>query len=151
VVLAGVGLVVAGTLARTVLLGRTWFYLDDFALITQANDHPLAWHRLTEPYFGHLMPGGRLLADLVVAGGPFHYGTALAELVALYAACGLATLHLLVTLFGPRKGVLVPLAYFLASPLLIPATAWWAAGINHLPSPRPGRVGRLGAGRALLQ
>jgi len=134
VLLAGLALVAAATVARTVLLGHTWFYLDDFAVLTQANDHRLSPSRLTEPYFGHLMPGGRLLADLVVASGTFRYTTATVELVVLYAACGLAVLHLLVTLFGSRKAVLAPLAYFLASPFLIPVSSWWAAGVNHLPA-----------------
>jgi hypothetical protein len=134
VVLLGVLLVAAATAVRALLLDRTWFYLDDFALITQANEHPLSPMRLTEPYFGHLMPAGRLLADLVVASGRFEYATAMIELVTLFATAGLAVLHLLVTLFGSRRAILAPLAYFLASPLLIPATSWWAAGINHLPA-----------------
>ncbi len=134
VVLAGVAIVAVAAIGRALLLDRTWFYLDDFALLTQANDHPLSPERLTQPYFGHLMPGGRLLADLVVAGGRFDYRVAEVELVALTVACGVAVLHLLLTLFGPRPGVLVPLAYFVASPLLVPATSWWAAGINHLPA-----------------
>ena len=142
VLLAGVALVAVATAVRGWLAGRTWFYLDDLVLANQAAADPVSAHSLAEPYYGHLMPGGRLLALLVTKAGPFDYGMARAELVVLFAGCGLAVLHLLVTLFGSRWAILLPLSYFLVSPFLIPATSWWAAGINHLPA--------LGAGAMAL-
>jgi hypothetical protein len=40
---------------------------------------------------------------------------------------------LLILLFGPRKAVLLPLAFFLFTPLTLDAFLWWAAALNHLP------------------
>ncbi|HEX5090304.1 MAG TPA: hypothetical protein VFV89_21020 [Nocardioides sp.] len=132
--LVGLLAIAAATGLRVWLLQRTWFYLDDLVLTNAAAAAPLTAHQLVEPYYGHLMPGGRLLAWLVSASGPYEYAVAIAQVGVLYALCGLAMLHLLLTLFGRRPAILVPLTYFLVSPFLIPATAWWAAGINHLPS-----------------
>jgi hypothetical protein len=134
VVLAGVGLAVAATAVRVWLLARTWFYVDDLVLINTAAREPLTVDGLMSSYFGHLIPGGRLLSWLVVESGPYNYATATAELAVLYLACGLALLHLLVTLFGVRRAVLLPLVYFLFSPFLVPAMTWWSPGIVHLPA-----------------
>ena len=80
------------------------------------------------------MPGGHVLAWMVSLGPPFDHGIAIVQLAVLYVVACLAVLRLLVTLFGVRAGILLPLAYFAFSPWLIPATSWWAAGINHLPT-----------------
>ncbi|HEX2892737.1 MAG TPA: hypothetical protein VHO29_01890 [Marmoricola sp.] len=42
--------------------------------------------------------------------------------------------RLLLALFGPRWGILPPLAVFVLSPLLVESTLWWSAGINQLPA-----------------
>jgi len=134
VIVAGVALVAAATVLRTVLLNRTWFWFDDYALVNTPAQDGLTGHDLIEPYFSHLMPGGRFLSWLVVQGPPYTYGIAVAEIIVFYAAAGLAMLYLLVTLFGRRAAVLLPLVYFLLSPFLTSAMSWWCVGINHIPA-----------------
>lgn len=135
VVLAvGVVLVLAATAWRAWGLSHTWFHLDDLVLVDTAMSHPLTLGSLLTPYFSHVMPAGRLLAWAITQVDPLDYAFAAAQLVVFYLAAGLGLLRLLVTLFGRRPGVLVPLVYFLASPILVPATTWWSAGINHLPA-----------------
>ena len=134
VAVAGLALVLAATVFRAWALHRTWFYLDDFAIINDTARHGLGPQSLFEPYFGHLMPAGRLLAWATAEAGPNNYTFAAAQMLALFAAAGVGMLRLLRTLFGSRSAVLVPLTYFLFSPFLIPATTWWSAGINHLPA-----------------
>jgi hypothetical protein len=134
VVLAGVALVLAATVVRGWLLSRTWFYLDD---LVQVNDSALFGLKpgyLVEPYMAHLMPAGKVLGWLVVEAGPMNYTMAVTELLVLFAGMGFAMLHLLVTLFGPRKAILALLAYFLFSPFLISAMSWWCVGLNHVPA-----------------
>jgi hypothetical protein len=134
VVLTGVALVLAATAVRGWLLARTWFYLDDVVLVNDAAHDGLTPAHAMDPYFGHLMPAGRALAWLVVQAGPMNYPVAVAELLLLFAGLGLAMLHLLVTLFGPRKAILPLLVYLLFSPFLISAMEWWCVGINHVPA-----------------
>jgi hypothetical protein len=134
VILAGIALVAAATVVRTVLMNRTWFWFDDYALVNTPAQDGLTGHDLFEPYFSHLMPGGRFLAWLVVQGDPYDYRIAVAEIIVFYAAAGLAMLYLLVVLFGRRVGILVPLVYFLLSPFLTSAMSWWCVGINHVPA-----------------
>jgi hypothetical protein len=134
-VLATAALVVAAaTTLRVWMMTQTWFWLDDLSLVNIATRSGLSPGALTTQYVGHLMPGGHVLAWIVSLGGPFDHEIAIAELAVLYVIACLAVLRLLVTLFGVRAGILLPLAYFAFSPWLIPATSWWAAGINHLPT-----------------
>lgn len=128
----GLVLVIGATAYRTWALDRTWFYLDDFNIV---NTTLLAGSgSLTEPYIGHLMPGGRALGWLTAAGGTFDYTIAVIEIVALFALAGIGFLRLLRTLFGARPAILVPLTFFLLNPWLTSVTLWWAAAINHLPA-----------------
>ena len=133
VVLVGLAIVAAGAVLRGWAVNSTWFWLDDLALVIRGQDG-IGWQALTQPHVGHLMPGGRVLAWIVGQGGPYDYDIAVVQVVVLYVFACLAVLRLLVTLFGVRPGILVPLAYFVFSPWLVPATSWWAAGINHLPA-----------------
>ena len=133
-VLAGVLLVALATVVRTALMARTWFWFDDFALVNTPAQDGLPVHDLLDPYFSHLMPGGRFLSWLVVQAGPYTYGIAIAEIIVFFAASGLAMLYLLVTLFGRRAAILAPLVYFLLSPFLTSAMSWWCVGINHIPA-----------------
>ena len=57
VVALGVVIVAVATAVRVWLMDRTWFHLDDLVLTNTAAREPLSLDQLTEPYFGHLMPG----------------------------------------------------------------------------------------------
>ncbi|MEP9365487.1 hypothetical protein ABLE68_21140 [Nocardioides sp. CN2-186] len=134
VLLGGVALIVLAAAIRTWTATQTWFYVDDFPLVATAARDGLSLHDLFQPYIGHLMPAGRAAAWLTTAGGGYDYPVAVAELIALYVLVGAGALRLFRTLFGSRPVVLLLLAYLLLSPWLISPTAWWAAGINHLPA-----------------
>ena len=84
------------------------------------------------PHSGHLMPLGRLLIDLSVAGGLFSWPATAAVTIAFQAAIALAAVWMLRTLFGLRWGIVPPLLVFLFSPVTMPATVWWAAALNQL-------------------
>jgi hypothetical protein len=126
--------IAAATTLRVWAMTQTWFWLDDLSLINIATHSGLHPDALATPYVGHLMPGGHVLAWMVSLGSPFDHQIAIVQLAVLYVIACLAVLRLLVTLFGVRAGILLPLAYFAFSPWLVPATSWWAAGINHLPT-----------------
>lgn len=133
VVAVGLVLVAAGVVFRGWAVADAWFFFDDFHFIAEAVRSELTLGYLLTPYNGHLMPAGLLLTWLNTTLAPMSFGPVAVEMLVLYAAAGLGMLRLLCTLFGTRAAVLWPLTFYLVSPILIPATTWWAAGVNYLP------------------
>lgn len=133
VVVGGVLVVAAATAFRIWALQGAWFFFDDFYFMQLALDHDLSAAYLFKPYNGHLMPASTLLCWVNARIDPLDFTIPATEMVMLFAFLGLALLRLLVRLFGRRPAVLVPLVAFLFSPVLLPATVWWAAGVNQLP------------------
>ncbi len=129
----GLVLVVAATGFRVWAAQGTWWFYDDFYFIQRAVTHDPTPGFLLTPYNGHLMPAGVLLTWVNTQLAPMSFGVASTELIVLFAVSGLAMLRLLVRLFGARRAVLLPLLLYLFSPILLPATTWWAAGVNQLP------------------
>ena len=130
---AGLALIAVGVAFRAWFLTDSWFFFDDFHFIQQAARHDLSVGYLLTPYNGHLMPAGMLLTWVNTTTAGLDFAPPAVELLVMYAVASLGMLRLLCTLFGVRRAVLGPLAFFLVSPILIPATTWWAAGINYLP------------------
>jgi hypothetical protein len=114
-----------------VILGG-WFQYDDFRFMSLTANNPVPAEFLV-PYGGHLMPAGLALSWANQTLSPFDFTLPALELIALFllGACGL--LVLLVSAFGPRPGILAPLALYLTSSITLPASTWWAAGVNQLP------------------
>lgn len=134
VFLAGLVLVAAATAFRTWTTTRTWFYLDDFPIMGQSSAGGFDVNSLLTPYIGHLMPAGRIAAWVATRGAPYDYSLVIVELGVLSALASTGVLVLLRTLFGSRPSILLLLTSYLLSPWLITSSAWWAAGINHLPA-----------------
>lgn len=127
-----VALVLAHTAYRSWAILGAWFQEDDFELLRFSLERPLDLDYLMTPHSGHLMPLGRLLIDLSVAGGLFSWPATAAVTIAFQAAIGFGCLWMLRTLFGARWGIVPPLLVFLFSPITMPASVWWAAAINQL-------------------
>lgn len=131
----GVGaLMIAAQLAfRAWALYPSWFFTDDYRLMLDASGtHPDAGH-LGEPFDSHLMPLARLLAWLVTDVGTLNWYLAATITLAVQLLASVACLWMLVTLFGRRWFILVPLAVYLTSAVSAPAFMWWAASVNQLP------------------
>jgi len=133
ILLAGLVIVGAATAFRIWASHGVWFFYDDFYFIQRALDTNLTVRYLVHPYNSHLMPGGMLLNWVNAHVSPLNFALPRTEIVVGFALLGLATLRLLLRLFGVRWGVLTPLVLFLFSPILLPATMWWAAGVNQVP------------------
>jgi hypothetical protein len=133
-VLGAAGLMlVAAMVFRGWALYSSWFYLDDYNLLLDAQTKSPDASYLLEPYNSHLMPGGRLLAWIVADSGEVNWGLAATLTLSLQALAGLAAIWMLVTLFGARWGVLAPLALYLSSTVTVPAMMWWTASLNQVP------------------
>lgn len=133
VLLAGLALIGVATGFRVWAIREAWFFFDDFYFIQEALRHRLTPAYLVEPYNGHLMPASTLLSWVNARLDPWSFALPATEMMVLFALAGVGALRMLITLFGPRRAVLVPLGLFLFSPILLPATLWWAAGVNQLP------------------
>jgi hypothetical protein len=131
--LLGLLVVAAATGFRIWVIHPAWFFFDDFFFIEQAREKGLTADYLVTPYNGHLMPASWLLTWVNAKADPFGFGYPATEIVVMSALVGLGLLRLLISLFGPRPGVLFPLVLALFSPVLLPATTWWAAAVNLLP------------------
>jgi len=106
---------------------------DDFVFTYHAATAGFDLDYLLREHVGHLMPGAFALVSLLGAVSPLNYPLVLLVDLLLQAAAGWWMFKLLVLLFGSRKAVLLPLAFFLFTPLTLDAFLWWAAALNHLP------------------
>ncbi len=131
-IIAAGGLMILAQLGfRAWALFPSWFYLDDYKMLRDAQDHRGLGDLFT-PYNGHLMPGGRLLVLVVESSGQLNWALACLLTIALQAVASAAALWMLMTLFGVRWGILGPLALYLFSPITLPALMWWTACLTQI-------------------
>ena len=128
-----VSLLLLQALWRAWIAFQGYFTGDDFVFTANASRTPFGLDYLLREHVGHLMPGAFALAKAFDAIGPLNYPLVVLVDLGIQAAAGWWMYKLLVLLFGPRKGVIVPLAFFLFTPLTLDAFLWWAAALNHLP------------------
>lgn len=126
-------LVVAGVALRSWLISRAWFLSDDFILLEDAQGTRLDLNYLFTPHDSHLMPLGRFVVWLTAQAAPFSWWPAALTTILLLAVAALCCTWMLVEAFGWRWRILVPLAFYLFTPLTIDSVIWWAAAINALP------------------
>lgn len=118
-------IVAVGTLARSRWTLGSWLSGRDFGYIATATlDEPGADRAL-------LIPG--VLIDLAASNG-FEWSGYAAQIIVLQALAGLACLVMLWAVFGPRPLILVPLAWYLLTPLTLPASLSWSVAVHHGPA-----------------
>ena len=136
VILAGLVLLCAQIAWMADLLAHSYFRQDDFGILDRAVASRFSWNYLMGiggAGHGHLMPIG-LAISWALARAPL-YDWLLASVVigVLVAAASLALLRVLVTLFGARPAILVPLAMYMFGPLSLGAVGWWSSALEVLP------------------
>ena len=136
VILAGLVLLAAQIAWSAALLAHSYFRQDDFGILDRAATSGFSWNYLMGiggAGHGHLMPIG-LAISWALARAPL-YDWLLASIVigVLVTAASLALLRVLVTLFGGRPAILVPLAVYMFGPLSLGAVGWWSAALEVLP------------------
>ncbi|QZY27900.1 hypothetical protein [Nocardioides coralli] len=119
---------------RAWMVYPSYFFTDDYRLLLDAESSRFGLAYLLDPFDSQFMPLGRLMAWLVSRSGELAWGVAATMTLVWTALSGLACLLMLATLFGRRWAILAPYAIYLSSVITIPATMWWAAAINQIPT-----------------
>ncbi len=126
-------MVAAHTAVRAWALYPSWYYTDDYRFLYDARAESFSAAYLARPFDNQFMPVGRALAYWVSHSGDVNWSlTATTTLVLQVLASG-ACVWMLVSVFGARWGVLLPLGLFLSSAVTMPALMWWSASLNQLP------------------
>lgn len=114
---------------------RGYYFLDDFAFTGRAAQHSIfdVNGYLLEPYNSHLMPAAFAEVWILTKLWPLQFGVVATVDMALQALVSFAFYRLLRALFGTRPVILVPLAFFVFTPITLAASTWWAAALNQLP------------------
>ncbi|MBB3089306.1 hypothetical protein [Nocardioides albus] len=111
----------------------SWFSFDDFVFMSQVQTDGIGADSLLNSYGGHLMPAGLFLTWLNHEVAGLDFDLTAVELVSGIALADLGALAFLVSAFGRRAGILPPLAIYLFTVLTLPASIWWAVGVNQTP------------------
>ena len=133
IVLAGLVLIAAQLIWKSIFLSNYYFWQDDFHFIEQGLGHSLGWSYLTFVEAGHLLPGVYAIAWVMARIALYNWAFASAINVIMLAAASLAALRLLRTLFGNRPAILALLVVYLLCPLTVPDLRWWSTAIESLP------------------
>lgn len=133
VTLAALAMIAVQLLWKAEFLGHLYFRQDDIHDFDLAIEHPLSWSYLTITGAGHLTMGMRLVDWFLVRISLYNYGLASAVSLAFVAAAALAGYQTLRTLLGEQPKILIPLAFYLVTPLTIPDLGWWSAAMESVP------------------
>lgn len=131
---AALALIALQIAVRSVVAAGGFFYWDDLILISRSGASSLlSADFLLYDHDGHLMPGAFLVAGIATKLAPLNWTLPALTLIVGQALASLALLRLLKLIMGWRLALLIPLAFYLFSPLTLPSFAWWANGLNQLP------------------
>ena len=126
--------------AALAIVVRVWvaasgnFYWDDLILTGRAGTYSLfSPDLLFYDHDGHFMPAAFAVGWIVTALSPLNWVLPLVTLIVLQTLAVFAMIRLLRVLLGDRPILLLPLAFYLFTPLTLPSFAWWAAAMNSLP------------------
>jgi hypothetical protein len=118
---------------KAALLAGGYFRQDDYHYLDRAAASGFGWSYLMLVDSGHLLPLGMGVAWLQARLGMYDWPVTVGVILLLLAAASFAMLRMLLTIFGRRPGILIPLGIFLFSPLSLAGTDWWAVAIEILP------------------
>ncbi|WP_396041785.1 hypothetical protein [Aeromicrobium sp. UC242_57] len=132
ITLIAFGLILGQLAFRAWATAGSSFMWDDYIFLSNValGEDDVAW--LFHSHFSLFMPVSFLLVK-IVGGAGFSWGLIATQMLGLQLVASISCWWMLRTLFGDRRLILVPLVFYLASPLTMPSSVWWSVAINQLP------------------
>ncbi len=130
---------VAGALVLLQVVVRGWvvtgsyYFQDDFAHLDLARRLGLSPEYLVRDYGGHVEVGQYAIIWLFSHFVDGSFAPAAFSILALQAIASVLLFHLLRTLFGDSRLILLPWTAYLFTPLSLAWSSWWAAALQTLP------------------
>jgi len=109
----------------------SWFQ-DDWVYLEKTQSMGF-WSYIFQSYNQHLMPGEFAYVWLIAHLAPLDYTWAAGFVTLCALASVLVWAMALVEIYGERFRLLIPLVLLALSPLFLPTSLWWAAGIQIFP------------------
>ncbi|MFY0405751.1 hypothetical protein [Solicola sp. PLA-1-18] len=133
VAVAGLVMVLAQLAFRAWAVHGSYFLEDDIQFLSDVarGRDDLAW--FFRPHNVHFMPGSFVLVAVLGHAGAFSWATATVQIMAMQSLASLSAWWMLRRLFGSSPWVLLPLGFYLFTPMTFPSIMWYAAAINQLP------------------
>jgi hypothetical protein len=122
-------MIALSVVCQVVALRTTWYSVDDFRFVALATEGTPGWSYLTQPVYGQVMPGGLFLTWVLTWAAGYNWVLTWSVVLLLQVGAYVYVLRTLRLLFGDRPAILVPLAFYLFSPLTVPAVAWYSAAM----------------------
>lgn len=129
----GMAVLLSVTLFWRAWTTSSWSWFQDDWVYLEKTQSMGFWDYLFQSYNQHLMPGQFAYVWLIAHVAPLDYTWA-AGFVTLCALLSVLVWALaLVEIFGERLRLMIPLVLLALSPLFLPTSLWWAAGIQIFP------------------
>lgn len=125
-------LIGAQMVLRTWATSRSWFMWDDYIFLADVarGDTSVAW--LFHSHFSLVQPVAFAIV-WAIGGVGLNWTVIGASIVVLQLVASLSCWWMLRVLFGNRLLIVLPLLFYLFSPLTVPSTVWWSVAIYQYP------------------
>ena len=127
-------MVAAQVALRAWALYPSWFYTDDYRSCSTRAPAAVRLDYLTRsPTTTSSCPWAARSWAGRVGPGNANWALTATIMLAVQLLASVACAWMLITVFGARWGVLLPLGVYLSTAVTMPALMWWAAALNQLP------------------
>ena len=129
--LVAVSLTTVMAVFRFILLGKSWFYFDDFEFLQDAHSGSISPETLLKPIAGHVLVTTRFLTWVLLLPGEPSWLLARVILVALFAASCWSLWWMLRVCFDNPRMSLIPFTLYATSATVGLWAGWWASAIQE--------------------
>lgn len=126
-------LIVGQFVWRGAYLWPGYYSQDDYRLLRLGSENDLTWSFLMQEYAGHIWPGNFLVAWMAAHVAPNSWVLTATAVLLVQAASAVVLWAVLTRVLGADWRRIPVLVFYLACPLTLWATQWWASAIGFGP------------------